>query len=252
MSIDPPDSQPPPKWARTLVNAANGRNRVREADDVFSMADLIAAWNACGGRCRLSGMPFSLEVIGDGQAKHPFAPSLDRIDRHRPYCRDNVRLVVSIANFAMNAWGEKPLQQLASALHHKRGDREPPSEPTPSDGELDDIATLDSEPAETDIGILPFPPRPDMHPAILQLLRRGPRPSREIENELATRFGITSPMRTAKLGNGHPAWRNHVAWALQDLVSHKNGRRGTGQIERIGSERTRDGGSMGIYRLISN
>jgi len=194
----------------------------------LSIADLVAIWNACGGRCAVSGLPFSLQVVGDGQAKRPFAPSLDRIDRHRPYRRDNVRLVVSIANFAMNAWGEEPLLQLASAVHCKYGGRAPPTEPAPSDSELDDIAALDSEPVETDVGTIPFPPRPDMHPAILQFLTRGPRSSREIEDELAARFDVTAPMRIAKLRNGHPAWRNHVAWALQDLVRHKGGRGGTG------------------------
>ena len=249
MSIEPPDTQRPPEWARTLVHAANGRNRMREAVDVFSMADLVATWNACGGVCAVSGLPFSFRVVGDGQAKRPFAPSLDRIDRHKPYRRDNVRLVVSVANFAMNAWGDEPLLQLATAVHRKHGDRLPPAEPSPSDGDLDDIAALDFEPIETEVGILLFPPRPDMHPAILQVLAGGPRPSRDIENELAARFGITGAMRLAKLGNGCPAWRNHVAWALVDLVTHKAGRGGTGQIERIGSCRAPDGGSMGIYRL---
>ena len=59
---------------------------------------------------------------GTATRSRPFAPSLDRIDRHKPYRRDNVRLVVSIANFAMNAWGDEPLLQLASALQRKHGD----------------------------------------------------------------------------------------------------------------------------------
>jgi hypothetical protein len=105
MPIDPPDGSPPPKWARTLVNAANARNRARGSEEDFSMSDLEAAWKNCGGCCAVSGMPFDFLIVGDGQAKHPFAPSLDRIDRHKSYRRDNVRLVISIANFAMNAWG---------------------------------------------------------------------------------------------------------------------------------------------------
>src|SRR5215472_15978257 len=123
MPIDPPDRDPPPKWARVLVNAANTRNRARESQEVFSMNDLVAAWEACGGRCAVSGLPFGLQVVGDGQARHPFAPRLVRIDRRKPYQRSNVRLVVSIANFAMNAWGDEPLFQLASAVHKRHGDR---------------------------------------------------------------------------------------------------------------------------------
>jgi hypothetical protein len=248
MSIDPPDIGPPPKWAKDLTRSAKARNHAMGADEDFTIEDLIAAWSSCGGHCAVSGLPFSLQVVGDGQARHPFAPSLDRIDRHKPYQRDNVRLVVSIANFAMNAWGDEPLLQLASAVHKKHGDRRPPSEPAPSDGGLDEIATTDAELVETDAGTLAFPPRLDLHQPILELLGR-PRSSRELENVLAERFGITRGMRAAKLRSGCPAWRNHVAWALVDLGTHKGGRGGTGQIERVELQRAPDGGTMGLYRL---
>jgi hypothetical protein len=155
--------------------------------------------------------------------------------------------VVSIANFAMNAWGDEPLLQLASALHKRYGSRPPPSKRAPSDGDLDNMATVDTELVETDVGTLTFPPRPDMHRPILELLRRSPRSSREIENALAERFGITTEMRTAMLRSSCPAWRNQVAWALVDLSSHK---RGTGEIERIESKPAPGGGSMGVYRLV--
>ena len=210
------------------------------------MADLTAAWAACGGCCSVSGLPFSFLVVGDGQAKPPFAPSLDRIDRHQPYQRNNVRLVVSIANFAMNAWGMDPLLQLATAVHAKHGVRAQPTKRTPADGDLDNVAPIDVDLVETNIGMLPLPPRTDMHQPILRLLRIRPQSSRELENDLAERYEITPRMRSAMLHSGCPAWRNHVAWALVDLVQHN---RGTGEIERIESKPAPDGGSMGIYRL---
>jgi hypothetical protein len=210
------------------------------------MSDLAAAWQASGGHCAVSGLAFDLQVVGDGQARHPFAPSLDRINRHKPYRRDNVRLVVSIANFAMNAWGDEPLFRLASAVHGKHGDQAPPAKPAPSDSDLDNVATIDADRVETGEEILSFPPRPDLHRPILDLLREGQRSSREIESALAERFGITIQMRTTLLRSGCPAWRNHVAWALVDLSRHE---RGTGEIERIESKPAPDGGSMGIYRL---
>jgi hypothetical protein len=160
-----------------------------------------------------------------------------------------VRLVVSIANFAMNAWGDESLLQLATALSGRHGIRPPSARPAPPDADLDEVATIDVELAETDIGTIALPPRPDLHQPILALLQHGPRSSRELESALADRFGIPAPVRAARLGNGHPAWRNHVAWALVDLVRHKGGSGGTGQIERISSERAPDGGTMGIYRL---
>lgn len=246
--IDPPDTERPPKWAWALVGAAKTRNRARWPvipEAVFSMADLIASWERCGGYCAVSGLPFGFQVVGNGQARRPFAPSLDRIDPDKPYQRDNVRLVVSIANFAMNAWGEEPLLQLASAIHRKRGDRPPPSaKQGPADSDLAEIASIDAEFVETDIGTLPFPPRPDMHEPLLDLLRNGKRCSDELEDSLAAQFGITTEMRRALLRSGCPAWRNHVAWALVDLVKHQGGKGGKGQIERCGNK-----GSRGIYCL---
>lgn len=210
------------------------------------MADLDAAWEACGGRCAFSGMPFSLQAYGDGQAKRPFAPSLDRIDRHKPYHRNNVRLVTCVANFAMNAWGDEPVLRMASALHRKCGDYSPSNRPAPSDSNLGDVAVIDMDRVETDTGILALPTRPDMQAAILQLLEDEPRSSRDLENALAERFGITARMRSIRQSNNCPVWRNHVAWVLVDLGNHN---RGTGQIERINGKVAPDGGTMGIYRL---
>ena len=93
MAIASPDSDPTPKWARTILSATRSRNRVRGSPDVlFLMADLVATRAACGGCCAVSGMAFDFVIVGNGQAKRPFAPSLDRIDPSQPYRRDNVLL----------------------------------------------------------------------------------------------------------------------------------------------------------------
>jgi hypothetical protein len=247
MLIDPPDSKPSPKWVQTLVHAANARNRARGSQEIYTTADLISAWKACGGCCAFSALPFGFQIVGNGQAKRPFAPSLDRIDRHKPYQRDNVRLVTAVANFAMNAWGDEPVLQLASALHRKQGDRPPSAAPAPPDADLDDVAPVDSDAVETVDGIVGYPARPDVRAAILLQLQQGPRSSRDLEEAVAERFGLSAQMRTALLTNGCPAWRNHVAWALVDLG--RNGR-GTGQIDRLETRRAPGGGSMGVYRLM--
>jgi len=71
MPIDPPDSNPPPKWTLTLVNAANARNCARGSREDFPMSDLEVAWKECGGYCAVSGMSFDFVVVGDGQDRHP-------------------------------------------------------------------------------------------------------------------------------------------------------------------------------------
>ena len=247
MMISPPNSDPTPKWAQRLVNAANARNRNRASQEVYSVADLIAAWEGCGGRCALSGRVFDLETVGDGQAKRPFAPSLDRIDRHKPYQKDNVLIVLAVANFAMNAWGAAPVLDLASSLLRKHGEPELSARPASSDSDLNDVAVIDDELIETDIGTLSFPPRANLIGPLLKLLEHGPRSSRELENALAEQFGITDQMRMATYGSNCPVWRNHVAWVLVDPGPSG---RGTSQVERTEGRAAPDGGTMGIYRLV--
>jgi hypothetical protein len=50
----------------------------------------------------------------------------------------------------MNAWGDEPLFQLASAVRKRHGYRSPTSKRAPSDSDLDNIATIDTELVETD------------------------------------------------------------------------------------------------------
>ena len=118
-----------PGWARSLLNGVRGR-LAKELENstsaaVFTEEQFRALWDACGGRCTVSGLPFSLRVVGTGKARRPFKPSIDRIDRRKPHTPDNVRLVCAIANFAMNAWGEEPLIQLAEGIvrHNKKVSR---------------------------------------------------------------------------------------------------------------------------------
>ena len=63
----------------------------------------------------MSGLPFNLRVVGGGKARRPYAPSLDRVDAASGYTRDNVRLVCQAVNFALNAFGEDVLREIALA-----------------------------------------------------------------------------------------------------------------------------------------
>jgi hypothetical protein len=245
MAIDPPNSVPTPKWARQLIKAANDRNRARRSKRVFSLSDLISVWKECGGRCAVSGLAFDLRVVGDGQAKRPFAPSLDRIDRHQPYVRDNLRLVVSIANFAMNAWGLEPLLELAAAVHMKQGDPTRRHAGGETDAALDEVAATDADRIDTNKGVVSFPPRADLYEPIVRIIgARGQRSSREIEQKLAERFRITPAQRAAKQLSGCPAWRNHVAWTLVDLQADH-------AIEKVGQTKAPGGGTTTLYRLVA-
>lgn len=102
-----------------ILETANGaRQRARTRglpvdEDLCALA--LELYRAQGGRCALSGLPFNLRVVGGGKARRPYAPSLDRVDAASGYTRDNVRLVCQAVNFALNAFGEDVLREIALA-----------------------------------------------------------------------------------------------------------------------------------------
>lgn len=71
-------------------------------DDLYEMA---------GGRCQLTGIEFSNELIGKTKSR-PWAPSIDRIDSSKGYALDNIRLVCVAVNFALGAWGDEVLKRI--------------------------------------------------------------------------------------------------------------------------------------------
>ena len=114
-----------------LVRAAlsRARQRARRDDIKFDLTteDLHVLWEACEGRCAVSGLPFSLDTFSDALVKLPFAPSIDRINSSKGYTLKNTRLVCTAANFAMNQWGVEVLRRLSKgvvAMERKRLDRD--------------------------------------------------------------------------------------------------------------------------------
>jgi len=63
----------------------------------------------------LTHLAFRETSVGEGKARRPFAPSLDRIDPGEPCSRRNCRLVLQAVNFALNAWGDDVLLAIAEA-----------------------------------------------------------------------------------------------------------------------------------------
>lgn len=82
----------------------------------------LATMEAQGHQCRLSDVPFSLEVLGHGAAPRPYAPSIDRIDARRGYTADNIRIICWAANLLLGTWGDGPAMKIAAGIaRRKRG-----------------------------------------------------------------------------------------------------------------------------------
>jgi hypothetical protein len=67
------------------------------------------------GICAVTGMEFDFRPTAGGK-KRPFFPSIDRIDSTKGYSAKNIRLVVTIANYAMNEWGAEPLFEMVDTI----------------------------------------------------------------------------------------------------------------------------------------
>ena len=81
----------------------------------------LATMEAQGHCCLLSGVPFSLEVLGHGAAPRPYAPSIDRIDARRGYTADNIRIICWAANLLLGTWGDEPAMKVAIGIAQRGG-----------------------------------------------------------------------------------------------------------------------------------
>lgn len=70
------------------------------------------------GVCEVSGIPFVTDAL-----RHPFLPSLDRVDSSRGYTPDNCRAILWMLNAAKQELPEAvfrlALQQIARAVHEQ-------------------------------------------------------------------------------------------------------------------------------------
>ncbi len=104
------------------VGAAKSRARrtgLECEEDLAGWA--LATMEAQGHRCLLSGVPFSLEVLGHGAAPRPYAPSIDRIVARRGYTADNIRIICWEANLLLGTWGDEPAVTVATGIARRGG-----------------------------------------------------------------------------------------------------------------------------------
>lgn len=94
-----------------LMDLVRRSSRNRGIENGLTLTDLAALIVRAGGRCEVSGMPFSTEKP-KGQRIRLYAPSVDRIDPKTGYLPGNCRLVCAGVNVAMNAFGDRFLATL--------------------------------------------------------------------------------------------------------------------------------------------
>lgn len=107
-------------WKFCLRAAARTRLVARaEARGTLTAYDIDKLFVDQNWRCAVSGIEFEPPYLGRGSPK-PFSPSLDRIRAGERYEVGNIRLVLSIVNFAMNKWGEDALHRLVHEMKRRK------------------------------------------------------------------------------------------------------------------------------------
>ena len=116
---------------RTLkkIHAGARKRALRSGIDFALAPDRVEyLWRRQGGCCAVSGISFNDERFDHALVKHPYAPSLDRIDSRAGYTPENVRLVCTCANFGMGQWGEEVLRRVAVGMFKKEASPPAPTE----------------------------------------------------------------------------------------------------------------------------
>ena len=119
-----PDLLEKPAEVDRLLRRLLGSARRRSAGSHFQFDlepdDIPSLWRTQHGRCAVSGLRFSMARFPEALVKHPYGPSLDRIDSRQGYVRGNVRLVCTAVNFGLGQWGDEVFRTIAEATVHRQ------------------------------------------------------------------------------------------------------------------------------------
>jgi hypothetical protein len=103
-----------------LLGSARRRASRSKFDFDLEIDDIRDLWRSQEGRCAVSGLLFSMMRFPQALVKHPYGPSLDRIDSYKGYVRGNVRVVCTAVNFGLGQWGDEVFLTIARATVHRQ------------------------------------------------------------------------------------------------------------------------------------
>ncbi len=109
-------------WAkelRGLFSRTKKRAQSRSIPFSLTFEDVNQMFFQSDKRCTISGIAYSSETV-DGKRFRPWMPSLDRVDPHGPYSRENCRLVCAYINIAINQFGEDQLLKVVGRIARRR------------------------------------------------------------------------------------------------------------------------------------
>lgn len=109
----------PPRFIQAIYAKAGYNARARGIQFNLTIEDAMGLWDACGGRCEVTGNRLHLGRLPRWH-RRPLAPSIDRIDSASGYSRSNCRIVCVAVNAAFGEWGEDVFSSLARGYIAKK------------------------------------------------------------------------------------------------------------------------------------
>lgn len=109
-----PGSEPAMAIFRKLARAAKTRAINRGVGFDLTAEYLMDLYRANDGRCALTGIAFDMTLERSTRVR-PFGVSIDRIECRGPYSKDNIRLIVTALNIAINEFGWDVYTRIARA-----------------------------------------------------------------------------------------------------------------------------------------
>lgn len=108
-----------PAMAAIIHKKATAQANSRNIPYLLSEKDVENILVRSEGRCEFSGIPFDMRRSSDSRVR-PWAPSLDRINSDGEYTVDNVRVVCTSVNIALNEFGDAVLIRIAHGIMKKQ------------------------------------------------------------------------------------------------------------------------------------
>lgn len=105
-------------WGRAITLHGNARKRSKKRGvEVYITVEWIEE-HLKRGTCELTGIPFSFEPPPEGYTRRQDAPSLDRIDKTKPYTPENTRVILWAVNCALAEYGTHAMLPILERMVH--------------------------------------------------------------------------------------------------------------------------------------
>ena len=100
-------------FANSLVRSLKQRAKTMDVPFDLDIDFVKELYSKQSGKCLLTGIAFILDK--SDTSRRPFAPSIDRINSKLGYTKNNVRLVCTIVNLALNEFGDSSFDKMCRA-----------------------------------------------------------------------------------------------------------------------------------------